>query len=57
MLLVYTSKGKILIIDKNIDCWGKYDTPEWEQWFDKKGLSKIMKKYGLSSIKTIKNAL
>ncbi|MDR2395567.1 MAG: methyltransferase domain-containing protein [Endomicrobium sp.] len=39
--------GKVLILDKNIECWGKYQTPTWEQWFDKKDLVELMKKWSI----------
>ncbi len=42
MARVTTPKGKIVIIDKNKSMYGFFDIEEWEQWFDKEELSKIM---------------
>src|SRR5579862_6910736 len=30
--------GRIAIIDKNVEQWGRLKTPEWEKWFGKKQL-------------------
>jgi ubiquinone/menaquinone biosynthesis C-methylase UbiE len=35
--------GRIVIIDKNIAAWGRFETPAWEQWFDRKGLEKLLR--------------
>lgn len=34
--------GKILIIDKNIRHWGRLQTPEWETWFDRRQLERML---------------
>ena len=37
--------GKILIIDKNAQHWGKLKTPEWEKWFHRKELEKLLRRH------------
>jgi ubiquinone/menaquinone biosynthesis C-methylase UbiE len=34
--------GRIAIIDKNVDHFGKLKTPEWERWFDRKQLERLL---------------
>ena len=34
--------GRIAIIDKNADAWGRLETPEWERWFGRKQLEKLL---------------
>ena len=34
--------GKILIIDKNIEAWGRLQTPGWERWFDRRELERLL---------------
>jgi len=34
--------GRIVIIDKNAREWGRLKTPEWEKWFDRKELEKLL---------------
>jgi ubiquinone/menaquinone biosynthesis C-methylase UbiE len=34
--------GRIVIIDKNADAWGRLKTPEWERWFGRKELEKLL---------------
>lgn len=34
--------GRILIIDKNKEQWGRLKTPEWEKWFDRKHLERLL---------------
>ena len=36
--------GRIAIIDKNAEQWGKLQTPEWEQWFTRKGLERLLRR-------------
>lgn len=38
--------GKLLIIDKNINAKGAFQTPPWEQWFDVEKLAKMIKQEG-----------
>jgi malonyl-CoA O-methyltransferase len=34
-----------VIIDKNAEHWGKLKTPEWEKWFDRKALERMLAKH------------
>jgi len=34
--------GKIVIIDKNAEHWGRLKTPTWEKWFRRKELEKLL---------------
>jgi ubiquinone/menaquinone biosynthesis C-methylase UbiE len=34
--------GRIAIIDKNVEHFGKLKTPEWERWFDRKQLEGLL---------------
>jgi ubiquinone/menaquinone biosynthesis C-methylase UbiE len=36
--------GKIAIIDKNAEHWGKLKTPEWEKWFGRRELEKLLRR-------------
>jgi len=37
--------GKLVIIDKNAEAWGRLKTPEWEQWFGRKELEKLLARH------------
>ena len=37
--------GRIVIIDKNAEAWGRLQTPEWEQWFGRKQLEKLLARH------------
>jgi ubiquinone/menaquinone biosynthesis C-methylase UbiE len=37
--------GKIAIIDKNADHWGKLKTPAWERWFNRRELEKLLARH------------
>jgi ubiquinone/menaquinone biosynthesis C-methylase UbiE len=37
--------GRIAIIDKNADHWGKLKTPEWERWFTRKELERLLRRH------------
>lgn len=37
--------GRIVVIDKNKDHWGRLETPEWERWFGQKELEGILKRH------------
>ncbi len=37
--------GRIAIIDKNIEQWGRLQTPRWEKWFGRKQLERILARY------------
>ena len=34
--------GRIVIIDKNAEHWGRLKTPEWERWFHPRELEKLL---------------
>jgi len=36
--------GRIAIIDKNAEQWGRLETPEWEKWFTRKELERLLKR-------------
>jgi ubiquinone/menaquinone biosynthesis C-methylase UbiE len=37
--------GRVFIIDKNVEHWGKLETPEWEKWFDRRQLERLLGRY------------
>ncbi len=37
--------GRIVIIDKNKDHWGRFETPEWERWFGQRELEKMLARH------------
>jgi ubiquinone/menaquinone biosynthesis C-methylase UbiE len=37
--------GRIVIIDKNVEQWGRLKTPQWEQWFGRRQLEKMLAKH------------
>jgi ubiquinone/menaquinone biosynthesis C-methylase UbiE len=39
---VVKSAGRIALIDKNADQRGRLDTPEWERWFTRKELERLL---------------
>jgi len=34
--------GRIVIIDKNAEQWGRLETPEWEKWFGRRELERLL---------------
>ncbi|MEZ5352953.1 MAG: class I SAM-dependent methyltransferase [Bryobacteraceae bacterium] len=34
--------GRIAIIDKNVEHWGRLETPEWERWFSRRELEDLL---------------
>ncbi|HYO83250.1 MAG TPA: class I SAM-dependent methyltransferase, partial [Bryobacteraceae bacterium] len=36
--------GRIVIIDKNAEHWGKLQTPAWEKWFRREELEKLLRR-------------
>ncbi len=34
--------GRIAIIDKNKEAWGRLETPQWERWFGRKELERLL---------------
>jgi ubiquinone/menaquinone biosynthesis C-methylase UbiE len=39
---VVKAGGRIAIIDKNAEQWGRLKTPEWEKWFTRKELERLL---------------
>lgn len=37
--------GRLAIIDKNIEHWGRLQTPEWERWFDRRALERLLRRW------------
>ncbi len=37
--------GRIVIIDKNADAWGRLETPEWERWFGRGQLERLLARH------------
>ena len=37
--------GRIAVIDKNAEQWGRLDTPEWERWFTRKELERLLARH------------
>lgn len=42
MCRVLKPGGRLVIIDKNAEHWGKLKTPEWEKWFRREELEKLL---------------
>jgi ubiquinone/menaquinone biosynthesis C-methylase UbiE len=45
MCRVTKDGGRIAIIDKNAEQWGKLETPEWERWFTRKELERLLRRH------------
>jgi len=45
MCRVVRPGGRIVIIDKNAKHWGKLKTPEWEKWFGRKELERMLARH------------
>jgi ubiquinone/menaquinone biosynthesis C-methylase UbiE len=37
--------GRIVIIDKNAEAWGRLETPSWERWFGRKELERLLARH------------
>jgi ubiquinone/menaquinone biosynthesis C-methylase UbiE len=37
--------GRIVIIDKNAEAWGRLETPEWERWFGRSELEQLLSRH------------
>jgi ubiquinone/menaquinone biosynthesis C-methylase UbiE len=37
--------GRIIIIDKNAQAWGRIKTPEWERWFGRQELERLLARH------------
>jgi ubiquinone/menaquinone biosynthesis C-methylase UbiE len=42
MCRVLKPGGKLAIIDKNAAHWGRFKTPRWERWFERRELEKLL---------------
>lgn len=45
MCRVLKPGGKLAIIDKNAEHWGRLKTPAWERWFRRDELEKLLKRH------------
>lgn len=45
MCRVVKPGGRIAIIDKNAEHWGRFKTPEWERWFNRKEVERMLGKH------------
>ncbi|HXP85288.1 MAG TPA: methyltransferase domain-containing protein [Bryobacteraceae bacterium] len=37
--------GRIVIIDKSAEAWGRLETPAWERWFDRNELERLLARH------------
>jgi SAM-dependent methyltransferase len=37
--------GRIVVIDKNAEAWGRLETPEWERWFGRGELESLLRRH------------
>lgn len=37
--------GRIVVIDKNAEQWGRLKTPDWERWFTRQELERLLKRH------------
>jgi len=44
MCRVLKPGGKLVIIDKNVEHWGRFKTPAWERWFKREELEKLLRR-------------
>jgi len=45
MCRVLKPGGKLAIIDKNAEHWGRFKTPAWEKWFRREELEKLLRRH------------
>lgn len=45
MCRVLRPGGKLAIIDKNAEHWGKLKTPAWERWFDRREIERLLARH------------
>jgi len=45
MCRVLKPGGKLAIIDKNAEHWGRFKTPRWERWFQRRELEKLLARH------------
>ncbi|MBL8173445.1 MAG: class I SAM-dependent methyltransferase [Bryobacterales bacterium] len=44
MCRVLKPGGRLAIIDKNAEHWGRFQTPQWEKWFRREELEKLLRR-------------
>jgi malonyl-CoA O-methyltransferase len=37
--------GKLVIIDKNVEHWGRFKTPHWERWFGRQEMQRMLERH------------
>ncbi len=37
--------GKLVVIDKNAEHWGRFKTPAWEQWFERSQMEQMLARH------------
>jgi ubiquinone/menaquinone biosynthesis C-methylase UbiE len=37
--------GRIIVIDKSAEAWGRLETPSWEKWFGRRELEKLLARH------------
>jgi ubiquinone/menaquinone biosynthesis C-methylase UbiE len=42
---VVRPNGRIVIIDKNAEHWGRLKTPAWEKWFDRRAMEGLLRRH------------
>ena len=45
MCRVLKPGGKLAIIDKNVEHWGRFKTPAWERWFQRRELEQLLARH------------
>lgn len=45
MCRVVKPGGRIVIIDKNAEQWGRLKTPAWEKWFERRQLERLLNRH------------
>lgn len=37
--------GRLVIIDKNAEHWGRFKTPAWEKWFERREMERLLRRH------------
>lgn len=45
MCRVVRPSGSLIVIDKNARHWGRLQTPEWERWFKRRELERLLRRH------------
>jgi len=45
MCRVVRPGGRIVVIDKNAEHWGRLKTPAWEKWFERRQLENLLRRH------------